>query len=229
MSLSDLMAFEVIKKSLIENVLQPVQGDLFQTLDFPMPHLGSDGVLNERRKVAVYYAGGKFGGGLKKPFHNITINIEMTVAADSKADLLVLEKTLPEPEAQVFRRDALAQMKLAEARCDALLDELIRIVYQIVMNAKNRDLGVDRIEPSSPVRVQGRMVTAVDKTEPMRAKEGGDLVRMVALMTLECRADEVVDGAVPIGPPAGEKSEIDLELELNDDTVTKTGVFVEND
>ena len=230
------MAFEVIRDSIIENVLLPAQGNIFRTIRAATPHLGSEGVLDQRQTVAVYNSKIDYGGSIVDPWGDMTFDIELSVAAEAQVDLLVLEQDFAEAEEQAIYRTALEAVETAEILCDQRLDKLHRIVFQIIMNAQNNELGVDRITAENPLdvqgeeitvpgfRVQGRMIKKFEKGSPQRDKNEGNLVRMGGVFTLECRAREKIQGEVPIVIAGG--GDFDVTLELNEETTPKAGVFI---
>ena len=82
-------------------------------------------------------------------------------------------------------------MKPAERIADRLMDNLIKIVWQLIMHLSNYKLGVDRITPASWVKVHSRMISRIDKGSP---ELKGEKVFMGCLMKLKCRAEEEVCG-----------------------------------
>lgn len=199
------MAFEVIRDSIINNILVPGEQDRFRTVGNSLPIQSAESVLKNSRSVAVYISEGGFeGGSLYLPYHDMTFAIEMMVSASSEADLKILEKTFPENVQRDIHANALANMQTGEFIVDRLMDELIRIVYQLIMHAENDLLGLDRIEPETLVQLHSRMIPKFEKGSP---QTGGGKVTCGTTMLLECRAEEIIGEEEPLSQEgAGEIS-----------------------
>jgi len=217
------MAFRIVKKSIIDNILAPNQKDLFRVAGHAPPELGAEAVLNNKRLVSVYYQDGDFSrGAITRPNHEMTFHIDMMIAADSKVDLLVLEKEFENGEIQKEAyADSLSELKAAENNADAIMDELFNIVYQLIMDKRNQRLGVDRFDPPVNLPISNRMIRKFEKGSTMPK---GNLVMLGGQATLTCRADEKLIGAGAVGElNAG--AEFWHTFEVNEDAVTKAGVL----
>lgn len=162
------------------------------------------------RSVRVYYQQGVFNTfGYSKNFsHELTIIIELRAACASEGDLDVIN----DPDATVEEKAAaLLAIQDAEALVDASYDELVRNVFQIVMDNRHKSLG-------SPNTVSGRNISLIEK-DPMQ--QVGSLVFQTGKMVFNCKVDEKVLGLIPV--PAGPVVEIDL---ITDGTGA-AGVLVE--
>jgi hypothetical protein len=219
----DPMAFRIVKKSVMENILAPNQKNLFRVVGHAPPELGAEAVLNNKRLVSVYYQDGDFmKGAITRPNHTMTFHIDMMVAAESNVDLLVLEKGFE--DGQVSKEayaDALSELKDAEYNADAIMDELFNIVYQLIMDKRNQGLGIERFDPAVRLPISNRMITKFEKGSTMPK---GNLVMLGGQATLTCRADEKLIGAGAVGElNAG--AEFWHTFEVNEDTYTKAGVL----
>jgi hypothetical protein len=107
-----------------------------------------------------------------------------------------------------------------------LMDELINLVYQLIMRKENDQLGVDRLSPAIDLRVANRMIVSVQKGVPIREDKTSKFVSMEAQMVLKCKANEKVTGQLPVGPIGG-GAKFHFELEVNEDTITKAGVLAD--
>jgi len=191
------MAFQIIRDSVMDNILIPGEQDQFRTVGHPLPLEGSEALLKNKRAVAFYYAEGDLTGGQEyEPYHDMIFYLELMVAANAQADLKVLEKEFPEALQNEAYSIALSNMQAAEYLADRLMDDLIAIVYQLVMKAENDELAIDRIEPSSGVRVHNRLITKIEKFPP---ESPGEQTVMKALLTLKCQAEEDIEGEEPLG------------------------------
>ena len=113
----------------------------------------------------------------------------------------------------------------AERRVNFLLDELIDIVYQLIMKKENHQLGVDRLEPAAGFTIGSRMISEIIKGNIVKDDQTAELVTMRAEMTLNCQATEKVTGQAPLAViPPGDVAEIFTTLEINNDEITKAGV-----
>lgn len=220
------MAFRVIANTIFEKILKPEAENtkLFTALDYPLSYLGAKEVLNNRRAVSVYFVEGNFKGSMFSPLHKMDIHLDLFAAADSQADLKVLERNFQNGDfSQMAKRSAMNLIKSAKRRVNFLLDELIDIVFQIIMRKENYQLGVDRLEPAAGFSVANRMIREIVKGNITRDEETASLMTMRAQMILNCQALEKVTGQPPVGPEGG-GAEFHTNLEVNEDTITKAGV-----
>ena len=225
--LSEIMSFRVIQHAIVNQILLPNRGDLFRVMDYPFPILGAEETLNNQRVVSVYYAEGDLRkGSIYSPTHDMNFHIDLFVSADAKADLLVLERQFGEDFQQTAYANAMNELQLAERRVHMLMDELINIVYQLVMRKENDQLGVDRLEPAIKLPVANRMIHSIQKAAPIREDKTNKFVSMEAQMILKCKAKEKITGQLPVGEIGG-GAEFHTDLEVNEDTVTKAGVLAD--
>jgi hypothetical protein len=138
--------------------------------------------------------------------HNITMAIDLTVSKAAEGDLSTITNPASTP-AQVAA--ALAVFQEASALADDSLDELIEIVYQIIMDGRNVDLQL----PSGTI--SNRWIDQVRKDDPIPR---GEYVILTGSMQLTCGASEAVPG--DIGIPG---DIYDFTIEQPDDEVQKTG------
>jgi len=137
------------------------------------------------RTVQVYYSSGDFpkkSGGNYGVAHDVTLKIELVAAAAAVGNLAPLQS--PDSTAQDFA-DALATFQDASTTADNSIDELADIVYQILMDGRNMDLGLD--EGS----VANRWISGIVKTEPSTR---GEYVMLGSTMNLTFRVSESLDG-----------------------------------
>jgi hypothetical protein len=225
--LNQFMAFRIVQHAIVNQILLPNRDNLFRVLDYPLPILGAEEVLDNNRAVSVYYAEGDLRkGSIYSPIHDMSFHLDLFVSADAKADLLVLERQFGEDFQQTAYANAMNELQLAERRADALMDELIDIVYQLIMRKENDQLGVDRLEPAVNLRIGNRMIVSVQKGVPIREDKTNKFVSIEAQMVLKCRANEKVTGQPPIGAVGG-GAEFHFDLEVNEDTTTKAGVLAD--
>jgi hypothetical protein len=209
------MKFQTIKAAMVAT-LGAAQGTNFQTIGYQRKNKSAEDI-NQKKMVQVYYSSGDFplsGGTQKGPkSHDISFNIDMTVAVSAEADLTVLNNPASTP---AERASALAGVLTASEKADNELDELIEIVYQILMDARNMWLGLAKGYFAS------RYITRVQKDQTL---EEGKFAVKTAQMIYTCNADEDVPGdtGTPVTNP-----EYDTTVDINDDDVEKTGGIVQN-
>lgn len=225
--LDSMMAFRVIQHAIVNEIFAAEKSKLFRFADYPLPIIGALETLNYKRTVSVYYAeGDPSKGSMYSPTHDMIFHIDMFVTADAKADLLALERDFPEEFKQNIKANAMNAMQIAERRANMLADELIDIVYQLVMRKENDQLGVDRLKPAVDLRINNRMIFDIQKATPIREDKKNKFVTLVTQMRLKCKAKERVIGQPPIGAIGG-GAIFNLCLEVNEDTITKAGVLAD--
>lgn len=180
------MNFRVIKDQIVNNILGPAEAGRFQTIGFQRQSTAAEEVLGNLRFVQLFYSSGDFGksGGRQTgpTQHDITYNVWLTVSAASELDLSVINDESSTPE-QVSA--ALLAEKEACEVADTSLDELIDIVYQILMDGNNIDVCLCK------GIVSNKWIGSVSKDQPTAS---GDYVVLTASMPLTLRTFEDVPG-----------------------------------
>ncbi len=226
--IENMMWFRIVRHAVISQILAPNQGDLFRTVGHPLPQIGAKEILNNKRAVSFYYHSGDLGkGSIYKPIHDPVFTFELFVSADAKADLAVLEKQFEEDFQQVAYAAAQTSAQMAQSRAELLLDELIDIVYQLVMRKENAQLGVDRLGLSIKNPISSRMIFKIQKHAASKDAETSGLVQVWAQMFLKCRFFEKVTGTIPPPERIGAGAEFHIDLEINEDELTKAGVLAD--
>lgn len=210
-----MMTFRALKTSIIDNILGPAEAGQFVTIGFQRQAKAAEEVLDSLRTVQVYYSSGDFNksaGRINGPSqHDITFRIDLAVSKAAEGDLSVInnpESTQPQVEAAILAFQEAADL------ADQSIDELIEIVYQILMDAENIGLGLaDGI-------VSNRWVDNIQKDNPLPR---GEYAVLTASMILTCRVAEAITGI------AGTAANIfDTTVDIDGDDVEKTGVTVDN-
>ena len=205
------MVFRAIKAALINNILGPAEAGRFKTVGFQRQVKSAEETLDNSRLVQVYYSSGNFpksSGRLNGPVqHDISFSVDLTVSAAAAGDLATINNISSTP---VQVAAALLAFQEAAGRADDLLDDLFDIVYQILMDARNQDLGL----PSGTVA--NRWVDQLNKDDPVPS---GEYVILTGNMRLTCRAAEEVPGDIGV---VGDKT-FDFNIELENDDVQKSG------
>jgi len=182
-----MMNFRTIKSEIV-TLLGAAAAGRFRTLGYPSDAMAASGVVNSDRSVQVYNKNGDFprkSGSLSGPvMHTPTVTIELTASATARGDLSTLDDPGSTPSEFAV---AIAAFKDATLAADDSLDELIEIVYQTIMDARNLDLG--HADPISE-----RWISSWEKTNPMQQ---GQYVSIVASMDLTYKIDEQLTGETP--------------------------------
>lgn len=210
------MIFETVKASIINNILGPAEAGRFQTIGFQRQSKNADEVLDDLRMVQVYFSRGTFskrGGRNTGPVqHDAVYRVELTVGKAAEGDLATLDNPSATPSQLAT---ALAAFSEASALADASFDELVGIVYQILMDGLNYDLGVTKYTVSS------RWIDDIQKDTP---NPRGGLIVLTGSMDLSCRMAEQITGDVGVEVPGI----YDTVLDIEGDDVEKTGVTIDN-
>lgn len=210
-----MMTFRTIKKALITTVDAEAAGNF--TVIGHERQKKSAAAINKIRHVQIYYTLGQFrstGGTLRGPkSHDMSFNIDLTVSASAKVDLATLENSASTPEQKAV---ALAGVQEATNEADDLLDELIDLVYQILMDSRNMNLGLAKGTFSN------RWITDIKKDTTI--DEGGFAVKTAQLI-YTCNAKEDVPGETGTTPAT---PTYDTTIDIDGDDTEKTGVTVIN-
>jgi hypothetical protein len=170
---------------------------------------------NNNRLVRVYYSEGTYprnSGGISGPvMHDATFDIELSVTMSAEGDLATLNDPLSTP---LQLQTALAGVKTAEQSANESWDELYNIVFGVIMDARNVDLGM------SVGDIADRWIAQSKKDEPLRV---GGLVMITGIAQLEVRIDEPILGET--GTASGKIYDTTIDVE-NDDN-ERTGVSID--
>jgi hypothetical protein len=217
------MRFIELKNAIVNDILAPAEAGRFITIGYQRQRDAAE-TINLKRQVTVYFSESEIPQSAStaygKVMHDVVFKVEMAVALPAQVDLSVLNsETATEGE----KATALRRLKEAGYLADRELDELIAIVYQILMDARNHQLGLSPSEDASKKKlVSNRWVGQIRKDAP---DPDGQYLTLTASMRLTCRIEETIPGEdLPDTPPAGAVFESDIEI--NNDPDTKQGVKV---
>ena len=207
------MNFETLKASIVELLGNAAAGS-FRVIGYQKQAQSAESVKDLDRSVQVFYKQGVFpksAGSINGPVqHDMVFHIILTVSSASKGNLAALNdpnSTIPD------LKYALSHLRLAEENADELFDSLSRIVYQILMDARNVDLGIQ------PIRVGSRWVETIIKDEVLIR---GALVIQSGALRLTARMPEELSG------DSGEMIEvIDDGIEIDGDPTVQAGTLNE--
>jgi hypothetical protein len=211
-----MMYFRTIRDALRRLLADRAAGE-FRVIGAQKAAKAAESVADKSRLVEVYFSRGEFpksGGAVTGPNrHDATYRIDLTVSKASAGDVATI---VNEESTAAQMATALGEMKESGLAADESLDELFEAVYQILMDARSEDLG---LEVGS---VASRWVTQLVKDEPIKT---GNYTILTGSMLLTCAMSEPVTGykGTPITPV------MDVDLELDSDTAGKAGVQVEGE
>ena len=209
------MNFRIVKNA-VQDLLDNNAAGRFRVIGKQVMSKSADELLNNDRLVQVYYSDGNFpksAGRLHGPkTHDITIEIDMTASAGAVGDLSILEN----PDATAIQKaGAIAAIREASDEADAKIDELIDIVYNIIMDARHEGLLLDKGIVSSGW---------IERIQKDTLLERGEFVVKTANMKYTCRVQEYVSGDIGNTPAT-----VEIYSNLPNDGDTGTGVNVLND
>jgi len=209
-----MMNFRKIKQSITGKVLGPAEGGRYRTIGYQKQNTDVEDVLGSNRTVQVFFSSSDFpknASSLQGPFkHEISYRIELAIAEEAVVNLTALK----DPGAtDADREKAWKSFVDAGDAADDSFDELAEIVFQVIMDARNIDLGM-------PIgTVADRWVGQIRKDEP---EPTGEFVMLTGAMMLTCSTSEEAEG----DPGVTGAAIIDTTVDLEGDDVEKGGVKV---
>jgi len=209
------MKFRTVKAALIA-ILGAAEGTgKYKTIGFQRQEKAAEEFLGDNRLVEAFFINSNFEerkGRRNGPINNdVTIAIQLTVSAPAKVDLAVIN----DPGSTALEvQTAMAALKEASNIVDDSIDELYDNVFQIIMDAENLTLGLAKGV------VANRWISSMNKND---VNPRGELVVITGIMDFTCSVSEEILGIAGIAP----NPLIDSQLEINQDTVQKTGLVVQ--
>lgn len=204
-----MMNFRVVKNA-VRDLLGNAAAGNYQVAGFQRQEKRSEAYTGNNRLVQVYFKNENFDANKSKyngpTIGDVSISIELTVSAPSRADLTVIDNPA---STQQQVQDAMALLIEASQEADDEIDELFELVYQVLMDARNIDLDL-------PIgTLSNRWVSSLSKdtTNPR-----GQLVVLTGSVEFSCRVEENV-----LGDTGEDLTIINMENDINNDTVQKTG------
>jgi hypothetical protein len=180
-----MMNFRKIKDSIVKNILLPAAAGRFTVGDAATQTRSADEHGSAITSVQVYYSIGDFpkSGRFTGPTtHEITFKVEMTVARTAVGDILAITGQSSTSDDIAA---ALASFQAASNVADDAFDSLFEIVYQILMDGRNIDMGL-------PVgTVSSRWVGNVKKDNPVGR---GNMLVLTGSMDLTLKTVEQITG-----------------------------------
>ena len=216
------MKFRTVKTSLLA-LLNASEAGRYQTVGFQRQQKGADEVKGNNRLVQLYYSRGSFpksSSSLSGPFkHTATYQVDLTCSEAATVDLATLNNPASSP-AQITA--ALAAKAEAAKLADDSLDELFDIVYQIIMDARQRDLDLG-IGGASDI-----YISDFQKDEP---DAQGRLVTITGAFIIGVVMEEIVSGETSTTQDqlisGGTVQTVDIETESETDETSETKITTE--
>jgi len=217
-----LMNFQTLKRSIIENVLVPAEAGRYFTIGHQR-HRASAEHINANRQVTLYYSEGTFPDGAAQSYgdviHTPTFLVELLVATSAEIDLATLND---ETASENDKAKALRAMSEASTRADEQMDDLIAIIWNVLMDARNEQMGVDPPKDRPDLKmIASRKVDQIRKDTP---SQDGEFFVLSASMRLTCRLEESIHG---VSLPEPGDVTFDSDITLDGDSALQ-GVEVTN-
>lgn len=210
------MKFREVKAA-ITTILGDAEAGRYRTIGYQRQGKSASEILGTKRFAQVYYAQGDFpkaSGSINGPVvHEATYRVELSVAASGLMDLATLNDAGATP---AQRATALANAKETVERADESLDELWDIVYQVLMDARNIDMGL------STGAIADRWLDGFKKDAPLAE---GQFAVLTGSAILTMRMAEQIEGDAGVAP---DPVEMETTLDIHGDDNERTGVLISN-
>lgn len=204
------MKFEGIRDSLEQLLLNGSTDGAYRVIGYQKTAEDAENAIDDKRFVTVYYSSGEFpkssgveaGGPVD---HDMSFQVELTITQPSKGDISSL--TTGSTAAQ--RLTALTGFKDACRLADRELDDFVSVIWNLIMDSRNRDLGYSQ-------KLGSRWIGSFQKGEPIDMQK---FVTISGVLTLTAMVDEL-----PQGDPGVTGEDIAVTVDINEDTVQATGL-----
>jgi len=210
-----MMNYRVIKNAL--QILLGAQAESrFRVVGYQGQSHGADELTGGNKLVQVYFSEGTFpkssGRKMGEKDHHITIEIDMQASAKAEVNTAILTSESSTAEQKAA---ALLALRTASDKADESLDDLIDAVWNIVMDARNEQLGLDGFD------ISNRWIDRIQKDTVL---ENGDLVTKTASMKYTCRVIEE-----PLGDIGNQPDPAVYDSTIQFDDTGGAGSLTEND
>lgn len=207
-----MMNFRQIKDRIL-NILGSNANGRFQVIGYQRQNKNASELTGVLRTAQVYYFAGDFPkgkSGLTGPVqHEITFRIELTAAAAAAGDLATIKNAVSTAQQKANK---LLAFQSAAQRCDCSLDEFFEIIYQILMDGRNLDVGMN------PGEVSNRWVQRIEKDD---IEDKGELVVLTGSMDFSLNTIEQI-----LGDTGGVSGDLlyDVTIDIDGDDTEQTKV-----
>jgi hypothetical protein len=210
-----MMMFRKLKHAIIHHILVPNEAGRYVTVG-NQGQVNSATQINQNKQVTIYYSESEFPKSESAAYGTVTneavFTVELVVVSSALADLSVLND---EAAAAEDKAKALRQTLEAGDMADREMDEFIDIIWNILMDARNQDLGM----PNNTIA--DRWITNLRKDQPERE---GEFIILTASFRLTCKFNEQIKGEDLV--EFGSKI-MDVDIDLSGDDIEQTGVEVQ--
>ena len=215
------MLFRQIKANLVGILGNDADGR-YVVVGYQNQKKAASNLLGNKQTVQVFYREGEHpkeqSGTTGNIEHDMAFEVVLTVAAKATADVATLEN---ENSTEPQRATALANVNTAAALIDDKMDDLIDVVWNVLMDARHEDLGSDDVgNPIAELDVFDRWVQGQKKSEPFI--EGEDAVLRTKMLFTIGGLEQTLGEE----PALLEKPVFDIDISEDGDDETKTGVTV---
>lgn len=218
-----MMMFRTVKDAIV-TLLDDNAAGRFRVIGRQRQSKASDEIRDNDRLVQVYFSDGSFpksAGRMRGPkTHDVTIEIDLSSSAGAKGDISVIDNPNVSP---IIKAAAIASIKEASEIADTNIDVMIDAVYQILMDARNEHLSLEKWE------ISNRWIDRIQKDTML---ERGDLIIKTANMKYTCRVQENVSGDIGFIPPVvtfDSSTPISADVNETQDETEKTGIIIDVD
>lgn len=200
-----MMNFEILRDAFIDLLGDSAAGR-YTVVGYQKQAQSTD----PEKTVQVYYSSGDFpksDGSQNGPMmHHISFELGLTVIQAAAGDLSTLNDSAA---TQSELATALATFQSAAYLADRNLDELARVLYQIIMDARNQDLGLPLTGYPDIKKCASRWIESMRKDNPV---DYGEYVVLTGAITVTCKIDEQVLGDTPVTMTEG----VDVTMDFGD-------------
>jgi hypothetical protein len=216
------MNFETLQTNIV-NLLTNAAAGRYRVAGYQPKSEDAEEYLDMDRLVSVFYSEGQFPKNKSGPVgpiqHETIYRIEMFVTKSAEGDLATINNPASTP---AELQTALANVKLAEQLADDSFNELVGIIYQILMDARNRYFGMPK------GTIADRWLDNIRKDSPLEITSdkgilGGKFITLTGSIDLTCVLDEEI-----LGDSGTAGFIYDNVIDITDDDNEKTGVLVDH-
>ena len=209
-----MMNFRTINKAIVQLLGDSAQGR-FTVTGYEGQSKGANEVRGKKRNVQVCFTQGDFPKGSGRAYgstdHMMSFALGFTVSAAATCNLAVINADPPPPAPTITA--ALTAMQDAAEVANESMDEFFELVYQILMDGQNIDLGL------SVGTVTDRWVTTLKKDNPLPL---GALLVLTGEALYTCRTTEKITGDTPVLMTEG----VGIDTGMPGDEVQQTGITI---
>jgi len=212
------MVFEDLRDALIL-LIQTEAGTRFRVIGSQKQSFDADEIKDTLRTLQVFFSTGDYPSSGRQIFqHDVTFQLFLSVSSASSGDKATIGDDTATPAA---RQAALLAVQEAENLVDNSMDELWRMITQILKDPVNIDFGLTSFTVSSPELAAFRKNQVLDK---------GTLTTLTASATWSATIDETTPGATGV---AGVQPVIDATIDeqplVGDEILDNPKVGMETD